>query len=82
MTISDKKKKNRVEVNIDTEWCKGCGLCVSFCPQGALSLDKQLNKQGYNPARFSEDKGCTGCKRCQIMCPDFAISVTRKKSDS
>ena len=82
MTISDKKKQSKVEVHVDTEWCKGCGLCISFCPQGALSLDTQLNKQGYNPVKFSEEKDCNGCKRCQIMCPDFAICVTRNKGDN
>jgi 2-oxoglutarate ferredoxin oxidoreductase subunit delta len=79
MTISDKKQKNKVEVYIDTERCKGCGLCITFCPQGALSYDQKMNTQGYNPALFSTEKDCNGCKRCQIMCPDLAITVVRKK---
>jgi 2-oxoglutarate ferredoxin oxidoreductase subunit delta len=79
MTISDEKQKNKVEVYVDTERCKGCGLCITFCPQGALSYDQHVNTQGYNPAQFSTEKGCNGCKRCQIMCPDLAITIVRKK---
>jgi len=71
--------KSSVTVHINTERCKGCGLCVSICPQEALYLDEQINQSGFNPVRFSDQVGCTGCRRCQIMCPDLAIVVVRKK---
>jgi len=81
MTISYKKKQSKVTVYVDAELCKGCGLCISFCPKDALSFASQLNQQGYNPVTFSSEKDCNGCKRCQIMCPDLAIYVVGKKND-
>lgn len=24
---------------INREWCKGCGICVKFCPISVLELD-------------------------------------------
>ena len=32
-------KKRLKEHRIDTEWCKGCGICVAFCPKTVLALD-------------------------------------------
>ncbi len=36
---------------IDREHCKGCGLCVEFCPFGHLRIDEELNVAGYHPAQ-------------------------------
>lgn len=35
---------------VDRDRCKGCGLCVEFCPFGHLRLDEELNVAGYHPA--------------------------------
>lgn len=35
---------------IDEDRCKGCGLCVEFCPFGHLRIDEHLNVAGYHPA--------------------------------
>ena len=34
-------------VHINIQWCKGCGICVAFCPKKALSLDEMT--QQYCP---------------------------------
>ncbi len=37
---------------IDEDRCKGCGLCVEFCPFGHLRIDEHLNVAGYHPAHL------------------------------
>ncbi len=58
--------------------CKGCGLCVEFCPKRIIKLSQtQINKKGYHPAELIDDTKCIGCAACATMCPDVAIIVER-----
>ncbi|MCB2189331.1 MAG: 4Fe-4S binding protein [Deltaproteobacteria bacterium] len=67
-------------VEILSERCKGCGLCVQACPKGNLSLGQEFNAQGYAFACFGEEGGqCTGCAFCAELCPDTAIRVYKEK---
>ena len=35
------------KVTFQTDLCKGCGLCVSTCPKGCLTIDTdKINKKG------------------------------------
>jgi 2-oxoglutarate ferredoxin oxidoreductase subunit delta len=65
-------------VEIDTERCKGCGLCVAMCPKAMLSLSPTFNRRGYHPAGptlGADPSTCTGCAVCGRMCPDTAVTV-------
>jgi 2-oxoglutarate ferredoxin oxidoreductase subunit delta len=68
-------KKEKFEVEFYRDWCKGCGICVAFCPAGALSM----NDKG-EPEIIKEEL-CTGCTWCEIRCPDFAVQVKEKKEE-
>ncbi len=57
------------QVVIYETWCKGCGLCVAFCPVKVLALDDE-----GRPVVVAAEK-CTACHWCDIHCPDFAIVV-------
>ncbi|MCX8044004.1 MAG: 4Fe-4S binding protein [Desulfobacterota bacterium] len=63
---------------IDGELCKGCGLCVHFCPRSAVVLSRKINAKGYVYAEPDAKKGCTGCAVCALMCPEAAIEVSRE----
>jgi len=65
------KKGPRGQVVIFGPWCKGCGLCVEFCPTGVLDLDRE-----GRPFVISPEK-CTACHWCDTHCPDLAIIVKR-----
>ena len=62
---------------INTDKCKGCGICIEYCPQKLIViLENELNAQGYRPAGFSDPEvECKGCKICAEMCADICIEV-------
>lgn len=63
----------------DTERCKGCALCVTACPKGAIAMAKKVNINGYNYVEMVDTDACTGCASCAIVCPDACITVYRKR---
>ncbi|HJX70127.1 MAG TPA: 4Fe-4S binding protein [Dehalococcoidia bacterium] len=64
------------EVVIDEAWCKGCGLCVYFCPRGCIEMTKdKLGPQGNLLPVFNHPENCNTCGICTRMCPDLAIEV-------
>ena len=66
------------KVTIDETMCKGCGLCVHFCPKQVLAIQKdKINKRGYNPAHPAHPEQCIGCAMCAQICPESAIEVWR-----
>lgn len=55
--------------------CKACGLCISVCPQKAVSYnEKNFNVKGVHPVKIDKEK-CLGCRQCALMCPDIAIEI-------
>ena len=74
---STKTGPARGNVLVDTEECKGCGLCVESCPPECLELLPELNAYGVHAAHYTGD-GCTGCGICFYCCPEpGAITVYR-----
>ncbi len=67
------KKKHKVVVN--TEFCKGCELCVEFCKEDVLKTSADLNKMGYNFAEATNMEACNGCMICVLVCPDLVLEV-------
>lgn len=69
----------RATVVIDEERCKGCDLCVVFCPENVLEMTHRTNRLGYAIAELVR-AGCTGCEICGRVCPDTAITIYREPS--
>ena len=58
-----------VTIEINDAWCKGCAICVEFCPKDVLQMTP-LDK-----VEVKALEACTKCLRCEQLCPDFAIVV-------
>ncbi|MGD0231808.1 MAG: ferredoxin family protein [Syntrophorhabdales bacterium] len=56
-------------INIFKGWCKGCGICVAFCPKKVLALDESGSPYVKDPGQ------CARCGLCELRCPDFAITM-------
>lgn len=64
------------KIEIDKERCKGCKLCVVFCPKGCIKSEDLINERGARAVLFlDKDNKCTGCSFCAIVCPDVCIEV-------
>lgn len=56
------------EIRVDQVRCKGCNICVEFCPTGVLEL---IDGKAVPVAL----ERCNVCNLCDLRCPDFAITV-------
>ena len=66
---------NTSKAFLDAKRCKGCGLCIAFCPKKILAIGSRLNAKGYRPPEIADNGQCTGCGFCAMMCPDLAIEI-------
>jgi 2-oxoglutarate ferredoxin oxidoreductase subunit delta len=70
----------RGAVLIHKERCKGCELCIEFCPRSVLTRSRDFNAKGYHYPVATTD-GCINCRLCLTVCPEYAIfsvaAVTR-----
>jgi 2-oxoglutarate ferredoxin oxidoreductase subunit delta len=66
------RKGPRGEVKIYATWCKGCHICVEFCPTNVL----EMHPNGNYPIVVAQEK-CTACHFCDTHCPDLAIVVKK-----
>ena len=56
---------------VDKEKCTGCQICWMYCPDAAITMDKN-NKPVINL------EYCKGCLICETNCPVKAISRVRE----
>lgn len=63
--------KTDMSLKVDKNWCKGCGICVAFCPKNVLEIkDGKVNIKDLD--------SCIKCGQCELRCPDFAIYLGGK----
>jgi Pyruvate/2-oxoacid:ferredoxin oxidoreductase delta subunit len=76
--MPDKTKEDRGLLVVHTDHCKGCGLCITFCPTDAIEIDgATINALGYNPARYV-GAGCNACGICFYVCPEPGAITVKK----
>jgi 2-oxoglutarate ferredoxin oxidoreductase subunit delta len=64
------------EIVILDDSCKGCALCVEYCPKGCIQVSNdKFTRSGALLPEFINHEECSACGICGNMCPDFAIEV-------
>jgi len=59
--------RDNIEIKINKEWCKGCGICIAFCPKKVLGYDQD------GKVEMLDRENCIKCGQCELRCPDMAI---------
>ncbi len=67
--MPEKKQKS---LKVDIDWCKGCGICVAFCPKDVLELKN-------NKVLIKRRGDCILCGQCEMRCPDYAIYLEEER---
>lgn len=62
-------------IHVNRKWCKGCGICIEFCPKNVYEADKR----GKPVVVRLHD--CIDCRLCELRCPDLAITFERGVED-
>lgn len=57
------------EIVINRDWCKGCGVCVHFCPKHVLEKD------AFDKVVAAHPENCSCCRLCEIRCPELANQI-------
>ena len=63
------------KIHLIVERCKGCQLCVTYCPCNVLEMSRLFNAKGYHPPQVRYPEHCVACGLCSMLCPEFAIYV-------
>ncbi len=73
--LKDTGPKNGITVSIFEDMCKGCTICVDFCPTDVLLMVDVGSRWQGSVVMIDDIEACIGCMLCEIQCPDFAIDV-------
>jgi len=79
--VSNRVKVPKGELVIMPERCKGCGICIEFCPKKVLVFSKEYNPKGYYFPLAANPQECSACNMCSLLCPDFAIYLNKSVSE-
>jgi len=74
--MSEKHRDINWRIEINENMCKGCEICIEFCPVKLFALSQKLNRKGYYLPVVLPDIKCTGCRLCELLCPELAIILT------
>ena len=62
-------RKKVVDIVVNREWCKRCGICSSFCPTTVFDAEPD------GTVVVARLDACIACELCERICPDLAIHL-------
>jgi len=67
---ADKVKPPEGEVHLIKDRCKGCGLCIEYCPKKVLEESDEINARGVHPPKVPKKRRKKRAKNdcCHIDC--------------
>ena len=68
-------------IDLDTDKCTGCFLCLDLCPNKLLRPSEIINFNGFQPAQVIDAPYCLGCEACYLICPHNAIKLVPVDKD-
>ena len=67
------------KVEVDSDRCTGCGMCINFCPVDVFELQHIVDKKISQPLHMEE---CWACDTCVGQCPTNAITITESPEET
>lgn len=72
---------SNISPQVKKKACKGCEMCLSWCPRSAISMVSSDSGIGNQPSvAFIDSKNCIGCGECILACPSSAIQIQWNES--
>ena len=65
-------------IEINENLCKGCDICIEFCPVDVFENSDKLNRKGYYLPLVARPDECVYCLLCELLCPELAIIISKE----
>jgi 4Fe-4S ferredoxin len=78
LVLERKMLTSRYVLSLNHNYCVGCGICVSVCPEEAAKLSPAVMHDGRlikKPLLDIDTAKCTFCGECVVLCPTNAIKT-------
>jgi uncharacterized Fe-S center protein len=72
---------SNISPQVKKKACKGCEICLSWCPQSAISMISSGSETENKPSiALIDSTNCIGCGECILACPSSAIQIQWNES--
>ena len=72
---------SNISPQVKKKACQGCEVCLSWCPQSAISMVPSGSGTENRPSiALIDSTNCIGCGECILACPSSAIQIQWNES--